>query len=217
MGQKGHERSMSKTFFISDLHLGHEKIIEYCQRPFGDVHEMDDALIGNWNRTVGPDDTVYHLGDLCFTREQAERYLGRLNGRIHLLPGNHDVGWFGSYGLKSGSGHDVHYLPEIAELEFMQYSRDEKWPRTVVLCHYPMASWNKKTHGAWHLYGHVHNNPKPDGFGLPDIGLAINVGVDCLPGYAPINLERLAVQLEEQEERRGMRLAVKDSQLYLEI
>lgn len=43
---------MSKVFLISDLHLGHHKIIKYQSRPFADVDEMWVCIRDNWNREV---------------------------------------------------------------------------------------------------------------------------------------------------------------------
>ena len=54
-----------KIFFTADTHWGHRNIIRYCQRPFADVEEMNEALITNWNSTVGKDDIVFHLGDFA--------------------------------------------------------------------------------------------------------------------------------------------------------
>ena len=34
-------------------------------RPFKDVEHMNETLIANWNRVVGPDNIVFHLGDFC--------------------------------------------------------------------------------------------------------------------------------------------------------
>ena len=53
----------SEVFFTSDTHFDHEAIIWLCNRPFTCVEEMNDKLIENWNATVGPGDTVFHLGD----------------------------------------------------------------------------------------------------------------------------------------------------------
>ncbi|WP_258934193.1 hypothetical protein [Nesterenkonia pannonica] len=50
------------TFFTSDHHFGHANIIRYCDRPFADVAEMDEAMIDRWNETVSPDDEVWVLG-----------------------------------------------------------------------------------------------------------------------------------------------------------
>jgi len=39
---------MTTTWFTADLHLGHRNIISYCERPFLDAAEMNDALIEGW-------------------------------------------------------------------------------------------------------------------------------------------------------------------------
>ena len=51
-----------KVFFTSDTHFNHEKIIEYCKRPFSSVEEMDKKLVSNWNEVVSEGCTVFHLG-----------------------------------------------------------------------------------------------------------------------------------------------------------
>lgn len=191
---------MSRTWFISDTHFGHANIIGFCNRPFASVEEMDAVMIVRWNETVAYGDTVYHLGDLCLGGiEEAAGYLRRLNGQIHILQGNHDGRWW-SYlsGYRSaGLGRVTRCLP-IEMLSLPAYSRDGVHPRTLVLCHYPLASWESKTHGAWHLYGHVHNNPEPDGRPLPSLGLALNVSVE-LTDYRPLSLEQVASRLITKE------------------
>jgi calcineurin-like phosphoesterase family protein len=76
-----------ETFFTSDTHFGHAKIIGYCNRPYRCISQMDNILIDNWNSSVGPNDTVIHLGDCSFVSDQ---YIHRLNGNIILVKGNHD-------------------------------------------------------------------------------------------------------------------------------
>lgn len=79
-----------ERFVVSDTHFGHDNIIKYCNRPFSDADEMDEVMVSRWNSVVGPKDTVYHLGDVCMARRKLNQ-LSRLNGRIILLKGNHDV------------------------------------------------------------------------------------------------------------------------------
>lgn len=77
-------------FFVSDTHFGHEAILHYAKRPFSSVEEMDQAMIDNWNKVVGPNDYVFHLGDFCFKGSQYwDRILNQLNGHKFLVLGNH--------------------------------------------------------------------------------------------------------------------------------
>ena len=46
------------NYYISDLHIGHENILRFDNRPFADVNEMNNMLIENWNARVRSDDTV---------------------------------------------------------------------------------------------------------------------------------------------------------------
>ena len=55
----------AKVYFTSDTHFNHANIIGFCSRPFKNVNEMNETLIANWNRVVGVDDIVFHLGDFC--------------------------------------------------------------------------------------------------------------------------------------------------------
>lgn len=78
-------------FFISDTHFGHKNIIKFCDRPFSDVEEMNEALIENWNSVVGEDDEVFHLGDVALGPwVEWDSILTRLNGFKTLVIGNHD-------------------------------------------------------------------------------------------------------------------------------
>lgn len=52
-------------YFTSDEHFDHVKIIEYCNRPFSSVYEMNNFMIEQWNNIVNDRDTVYVLDDFC--------------------------------------------------------------------------------------------------------------------------------------------------------
>jgi calcineurin-like phosphoesterase family protein len=44
----------SQTWFTSDTHYGHKRIIELCRRPFASVEAMDDFMVDMHNRFVQP-------------------------------------------------------------------------------------------------------------------------------------------------------------------
>ena len=79
------------NFYISDLHIGHENILRFDNRPFADVNEMNNKLIENWNARVRSDDTVYILGDFIWAKESEwPSIVGSLAGNKVLIRGNHD-------------------------------------------------------------------------------------------------------------------------------
>ena len=51
---------MSKSFFIADTHFGHSEIMNYENRPFSSVEEMDNTIISNWNSVVSDNDKVLY-------------------------------------------------------------------------------------------------------------------------------------------------------------
>lgn len=168
-------------YYTADLHLGHKNIIQYENRPYQDVEEMDTALIANWNSVVNNEDEVYVLGDFCFKgATKAIEYLEQLNGRICLIRGNHD-----------------HFMSQDSFIEYL-YSIDDKliclWdyahvtdgPHNLVLCHYPILHWEGKEQGWYHLYGHVHSYRDCSAMG----DHSYNVGVD-VRGLKPVTLDEL--------------------------
>ena len=56
---------------------------------------------------------------------------------------------------------------------------------SITLCHYPMAVWDRKHYGAWHLHGHSHGT-----FEYKNGETAIDVGVDSQE-FAPVSLDRI--------------------------
>jgi calcineurin-like phosphoesterase family protein len=136
---------------------------------------MDRAMMVNWNAVVRDNDTVYHLGDIAFSKPQrAKQILSQLNGNIVVVPGNHD------------SHKQLHALLELSvEKVFVasQYLEINYESRKFVLCHFPIESWNNMRHGAIHLHGHSHGAGRKAPF-------RIDVGVDCHNFY-PVSIERI--------------------------
>ena len=131
-------------FYCGHLtHFWHTNIIKYCNRPFVTTSSEEHTwkIIDNWNNTVGVNDEVRHLGD--FAWNNGSRIVPKLNGKIHLVYGNHDVKQLKSY---EGLFESIEVYHELRDLD--------KLP--IILMHYPMRSWNRAFHGSWSLYGHVH-------------------------------------------------------------
>ena len=83
---------MGKIFITSDTHFGHDREFIYGPRGFKSVQEADAEIIRRWNEVVGPEDTVYHLGDVMLNdNENGMNCLRQLNGHIKLIRGNHDT------------------------------------------------------------------------------------------------------------------------------
>lgn len=96
-----------EIYFTSDHHFFHHNIIEYEQRPFADVNEMNAYMIDQWNAVVKPNDLVFHLGDIGFFKgDQMKETFSILNGRKILLRGNHDKGY--TTKKLTEAGFDVH-------------------------------------------------------------------------------------------------------------
>jgi len=105
-------------FLTSDTHFGHANIIKLSNRPFRDVQHMNEMLIKNWNSVVGPEDHVYHLGDVALgTFEDSIKCLGRLNGIKHLVTGNHDRMFIDPdvKNIERATKYKERFLPQYAE------------------------------------------------------------------------------------------------------
>lgn len=83
---------MSKIWLSSDHHFKHEKILEYCSRPYKNTKEMGFDMIKKHNSLVSKEDTVFFLGDFCWSKfpRDVEVILEKMNGTKHLILGNHD-------------------------------------------------------------------------------------------------------------------------------
>lgn len=136
---------------------------------------MNGYYLDRWNSLVNHDDIVYHLGDLCWNRQRTKKYLSRLNGEIHIVPGNHDK-WLpknewgiipGPSGFMSASGK-----PVIVHEKIFVLQHDKKM---IAMCHYPMRSWPHSNYKSYHLHAHSHGKMEPH-------GLMMDVGVDTSGG-----------------------------------
>lgn len=183
------------TWFTSDQHFGHTRIIEYVKRPFSSVDEMDDVMIERWNERVKPDDVVYHLGDFTLSNFKGfEYYISKLNGSIFFVPGGHDHRWLDSY-HKNGSDTKYAVLESLITILVRGVE--------LVLCHYPMLEWEKSHYGSIHLHGHSHGSLGCMGrAGFSTLqskpGYRVDVGVDCNNFY-PVSITDILNRLDAYE------------------
>lgn len=141
---------MSKIFVTSDLHLGHNKDFIYKPRGFSSVEEHDETIISNWNNTVSESNEVYVLGDLTFNNNENKLFL--LNGKIHVIKGNHDTKNKIREYLKNPN------IVEITDAKRIKYNKHHFY-----LSHYPTLTSNfdtNKDNIEINLCGHLHTKNK---------------------------------------------------------
>jgi len=183
-------QEMQKIHFLADLHAGHRKIVNICNRPTTQEEHDEWLLREVYNKYVKKNDEVYILGDVSFAkRKDAEKWVARMNGNKFLIYGNHDksVMHLGNWRV----------ITQIKDFVFSRHNLNIH----IVLCHYPLASWNRKIHGAWHLYGHVHGR-------FQNTGLSWDVGIDnretignVFHWCRPVNLYEVVLIMNERQKQ----------------
>ena len=76
----------------------------------------------------------------------------RLNGKKLLVSGNHDQRHLGNKSFQSKFSIIKDSYHEVK----VKYQNNEV---LLVLCHYPLQSWNGMRYGSFHFHGHLHNHP----------------------------------------------------------
>ena len=180
---------MAKVFFISDLHFGHKDVIAFDQRPFKDVEEMDAEMIRKLNAKVSHDDHVFVIGDMFggVTTAHAGEIVRSLNGKIHLIRGNH-----------APRGQIFESLFEDVALYRQIQVRVRGVRQRVIMRHRFLPFFKGQNEGVVMLYGHTHDSIVAraeeqsirfmNWLGIPFH--AFNVGA-CRLDYEPQTLEEI--------------------------
>jgi calcineurin-like phosphoesterase family protein len=175
---------MATHYFTSNLHLGHNNVIRFSDRPYFDVNEMNEALISNINKVVLPEDSLYILGDLSFkcSKGDASELIKKIACKnLYLINGNHDKDW-----------SQTSLFKEVCDYKELKLEDGMK----VALFHYPIMDWNGCGHHRgddarkWsvHLHGHIHS--KGNERNLQNFIKGIyryDVGVDA-NNYEPVSI-----------------------------
>jgi len=187
------KKDMEKVWFIADIHAYHDKIISICNRPCRPENH-EEWLLNQINHYVKKNDRLYILGDVSIANKiKTEKFLDKINGIKYLIVGNHDKNIDKSTRFEN-----------ISDIKDFTYSRGEINIH-IVLCHYPIVSWNRKIHGSWHLYGHVHGR-----FNMPN--LSLDVGIDNETHKYPYNLYEICQIMEEKSKKHNYK--VEDSSTF---
>ena len=154
----------------SDLHLGHLNVIEYANRPFDDVDDMDNTLWDNLTVASAPDKVLVVVGDVAM-REGLNavtwQQIRDLDYRQrHLVIGNHDLTGAGQL---RAQGFDSVWSMMLSDGE-----------PPLIWTHYPL---HEVPDGYINIHGHVHDEP-------PRRTPHINVSVEQVD-YCPVSLASL--------------------------
>lgn len=175
---------MSTLFFSSDPHFGHENILKFINydgdqvRPeFSSIEEMDEAIIERHNKTIGPNDTWYCLGDVSFKLDVFHRIIPRLNGKKRLILGNHD-----KFRMKE-------YSQWFTKIQ-------ESWQpqRDLLFTHRPVFMGSPEGENKFNIHGHVHRtrselSPRH-----------LNISME-MTNYTPISYEEICDKLGVKDGR----------------
>lgn len=155
---------MSNIFFCSDHHFNHRRSIDFDNRPYNNIQEMDEDLIKKHNSIVNKDDTVYFLGDISFNQSYNtyKEIFSKLNGNKYFIVGNHDNRQNLIRCQKDG------LLLDVKESKILNIGKD-----TIHLTHYPLLEFYNFYKGGYHLFGHTHLSS------CPELNKSANVCICC--------------------------------------
>ena len=187
-------------YFTSDLHLGHDQEFIWGARGFNSVTEMNEKIISRWNSRITKDDDVYVLGDLVMGGVENIELLKQLNGKIHIIYGNHD-------GPKKREAYAE--LENVIECGWANMIKYKKY--NFYLSHYPTITDNEDIgeivspkECVINLFGHTHQF---DNFYVTndDYNFRMNhVGVDshdCFPVSIDEVIEEIKMVFQKSKDK----------------
>lgn len=164
---------MTCVYFISDLHLGHVGVERFRENYTNNIHMRND-LHAKWHSVVRKRDTVYILGDSCFTLEALED-IKTWTGKKVLVCGNHDL----DREVNTMSTLSNYYDKVYSLLKYKEF-----W-----LSHCPIHP--DELRGKHNIHGYTHKHVIQD-------SRYINVCVEQLDGV-PISLDTIRKKIYNKE------------------
>ena len=181
---------MNNIFITSDPHFDHNQPFIYDARGYSSVEEMNKEQLRKFNETVGPEDDVYICGDLMLGGSEAGKsWVSQLNGRIHIILGNHDT---------NARKEFYESLPQVVEVVYatMIKAAGRYW----YLSHYPTmtANFGELKGQPINLAGHTHSTDKWENIKTG----TYNISVDAHDGY-PVNITAIVADIKEYFKKEG--------------
>ena len=134
--------------------VSHNREFIYKARGFDSIYDMNKEYVKRWNETVDNEDDVYILGDIMLGADSNIDYVKRLNGKIHIVLGNHDT---------TNRERKYRELPNVVEVAEVGI-RFKYGKYHFILTHYPMLTGNLERESlkqmTCNIYGHTHQKSK---------------------------------------------------------
>jgi calcineurin-like phosphoesterase family protein len=195
-------------WITSDTHFGHAGIVRGTThwrildadgnkivpldavRDFDTVEEMNEMMISNINDCVGEHDTLFHMGDWSFGGfENISEFRYRINCKnIHFIIGNHD------HHIESNKENIRRFFASVNSYNEVNVAH-KSGNLKLVLCHYPIVSWNNMRKNSYMIHGHQHLKGDQR-FGN---GKRMDVGMCGHPEFRPYNLDEIVEILRNCE------------------
>ena len=176
---------MGKIFVTSDYHFEHDRDFIWGARGYSSVEEMNREQLRKHNEIVDDEDDVYICGDLMLGGNEAGKsWVSQLNGRLHIILGNHDT---------NARAEFYRGLPNVVEVVYatMIKAAGRHW----YLSHYPTmtANFGELKGQPINLAGHTHDTDKWTNIATG----TYNIAVDAHDGY-PVEITAIAAEIKEK-------------------
>jgi calcineurin-like phosphoesterase family protein len=151
---------------------------------------MNEMMISNINDCVGEHDTLFHMGDWSFGGfENISEFRYRINCKnIHFIIGNHD------HHIESNKENIRRFFASVNSYNEVNVAH-KSGNLKLVLCHYPIVSWNNMRKNSYMIHGHQHLKGDQR-FGN---GKRMDVGMCGHPEFRPYNLDEIVEILRNSE------------------
>lgn len=185
-------------FIISDLHFFDKNIINYCNRPFIDINQMNEYLLRQIDN-LPANSLLWNLGDLSMNNNHSLENLKPIvermhknNKKLYIILGNHD------------RHLDKKYKKYTPYTFYKELGFDKVYEHPIILEHYNIILSHEplfitKEMPYFNIHGHIHNTELMSNcFNMPnntDINHYMNACVEAT-GYTPINFSMILNELQ---------------------